>query len=184
MVTSIKLIEAAQLLAQSIQNSQHGTLENSGSDAGKAGDNIVRIKGHLQSMRDLGQIMFLIVRDASATIQVVVTEACLQEQLRLLTNETPCYFEGYLQAQQVKKHRETKETTRSQQTASVSPTSGVELVLTGVEVLASGLHVPPIEIGKQTKIDNLAVSTLLDYRPLTLRNEKIRAIFKDRKSVV
>jgi aspartyl/asparaginyl-tRNA synthetase len=57
-------------------------------------------------MRDLGQIMFLIVRDASATIQVVVTEAALQEQLRLLTNETPCYFEGYLQAQQVKKRKE------------------------------------------------------------------------------
>ncbi|MDQ5934075.1 MAG: nondiscriminating aspartyl-tRNA synthetase, partial [Cyanobacteriota bacterium erpe_2018_sw_21hr_WHONDRS-SW48-000092_B_bin.40] len=150
----------------------------------------VRIKGHLQSMRDLGQIMFLIVRDASATIQVVVTEASLQEHLRLLTNETPCYFEGYLQAQQVKKRKETKateieakqveakETAESQQTAYVPPTSGVELVLTCVEALASGLHVPPIEIGKQTKIDNLSASTLLDYRPLTLRNEKVRAIFK------
>lgn len=178
MVTSIKLIEAAPLLAQSIQSSKHGSMADSGSDAGRAGDNIVRIKGHLQSMRDLGQIMFLIVRDATETIQVVVTEASLQEQLRLLTNETPCYFEGYLQAQQVKKRKETKETADSQHAASVSPTSGVELVLTHVEVLASGLHVPPIEIGKQTKIDNLSASTLLDYRPLTLRNEKVRAIFK------
>ncbi len=183
MFTSIKLIEATQLLAQSAQNSAHGSVVDSGSNAGKAGDSIVRIKGHLQSMRDLGQIMFLIVRDASATIQVVVTEASLQEQLRLLTNETPCYFEGHLQAQQVKKRKETKateikETAESQQAASISPTSGVELVLTGVEALASGLHVPPIEIGKQTKIDNLSASTLLDYRPLTLRNEKVRAIFK------
>ncbi len=183
MVTSIKLIEATQLLAQSAQNSEQGSMADSGSDAAKTGNNIVRIKGHLQSMRDLGQIMFLIVRDASATIQVVVTEASLQEQLRLLTNETPCYFEGYLQAQQVKKRKETKateikETAESQQAASISPTSGVELVLTAVEALASGLLVPPIEIGKQTKIDNLAASTLLDYRPLTLRNEKVRAIFK------
>ena len=106
MVTSIKLMEATQLLAQSAQNSAHGSVADSGSNAGKAGDSIVRIKGHLQSMRDLGQIMFLIVRDASATIQVVVTEASLQEQMRLLTNETPCYFEGYLQAQQVKKRKE------------------------------------------------------------------------------
>ena len=89
MVTSIKLIEAATLLAQSAQNSEHGSVADSGRDAAKPGDNIVRIKGHLQSMRDLGQIMFLIVRDASSTIQVVVTEATLQEHLRQLTNETP-----------------------------------------------------------------------------------------------
>ncbi len=182
MVTSIKLIEAATLLAQSAKNSEHGSVADSGRDAAKPGDNIVRIKGHLQSMRDLGQIMFLIVRDASSTIQVVVTEATLQEQLRLLTNETPCYFEGYLQAQQVKKSKESaqKAAGENAQTGStpISQTTGVELVLASVEPLASGLHVPPIEIGKQTKIDNLSTSTLLDYRPLTLRNEKVRAIFK------
>jgi nondiscriminating aspartyl-tRNA synthetase len=163
MVTSIKLTEAAQLLSQSTLGSTLGAIANNNDDAKKHSDNIVRIKGHLQSIRDLGQIMFLIVRDATLTIQVVVTEAALQEKLRLLTNETPCYFEGYLQAQQVKKNSES---------------AGVELVLTSVEALASGLHVPPIEIGKQTKIDNLSTSTLLDYRPLTLRNEKVRAIFK------
>ena len=32
----------------------------------------VRIKGHLQSMRDLGQIIFVNVRDRSGSIQVVV----------------------------------------------------------------------------------------------------------------
>lgn len=159
MVTSIKLTEAAGLLTHA--------------------DKTVRIKGHLQSTRDLGQIMFLIVRDASATIQAVVTEAHLQEQLRQLTSETPCYFEGVLQAQQQKKNKEAKSasaTENSQTSPSQIPL--VELVLTSVEPLASGLHVPPIEIGKQSKIDNLSTSTLLDYRPLTLRNEKVRAIFK------
>lgn len=182
MVTSIKLIEAAEFLSQSTAVNATGAPVKNGADAAKPGDNIVRIKGHLQSMRDLGQIMFLIVRDASSTIQVVVTEATLQEQLRLLTNETPCYFEGYLQAQQVKKSKESaqKAAGENAQTGStpISQTTGVELVLASVEPLASGLHVPPIEIGKQTKIDNLSTSTLLDYRPLTLRNEKVRAIFK------
>ncbi|MFA7338621.1 MAG: aspartate--tRNA(Asn) ligase [Candidatus Obscuribacterales bacterium] len=187
MVTSIKLIEAAKLLTQSSQVNAHESTATTGSDATKHGSNIVRINGHLQSMRDLGQIMFLIVRDASSTIQVVVTEAALQEQLRLLTNETPCYFEGYLQAQQVKKSKESTQKESAQKAAGENPqtgstpisqTTGVELVLTSVKPLASGLHVPPIEIGKQTKIDNLSASTLLDYRPLTLRNEKVRAIFK------
>ncbi|CAN5257621.1 aspartate--tRNA(Asn) ligase [soil metagenome] len=165
MVTSIKLIEAAQ---------QEKALSGA--------DSTVRVQGHLQSMRDLGQIMFLIVRDASATIQVVVTEAALQEKLRLLTNETPCYFEGHLQAQQQKKRKESAAPAIAPEVKfGVAPnieTHSVELVLTSVEPLASGLHVPPIEIGKQSKIDNLSTSTLLDYRPLTLRNEKVRAIFK------
>ena len=159
MVTVIKLIEAAAKV-------QNGT------------DNTVRIQGHLQSMRDLGQIMFLIVRDASATIQVVVTEATLQEKLRLLTNETPCYFEGQLQIQQQKKIKESAKVSAAVAQVESAAAPAVELVLSGVEPLASGLHVPPIEIGKQSKIDNLATSTLLDYRPLTLRNEKVRAIFK------
>ncbi len=42
----------------------------------------------------------------------------------------------------------------------------------------------PIEIGKQSKIDGLAPQTLLDYRPLTLRNEKVRAIFKIEAEIV
>jgi hypothetical protein len=65
MVTSIKLIEAAQLLSQSTQVSAHepSAITNVAMPKSTA-SNIVRIKVILQSMRDLGQIMFLIVRDA------------------------------------------------------------------------------------------------------------------------
>ncbi len=58
----------------------------------------VRIQGHLQSMRDLGQIMFLVVRDGTAAIQVVVESADLQTQLRTLASETPCIFTGTLKS--------------------------------------------------------------------------------------
>jgi len=122
----------------------------------------VRIQGHLQSMRDLGQIMFLVVRDGSATIQVVVDKADLQTRIRALASETPCIFTGTLKSPPPKNGQQQR----------------TELLLTEIEPLSAVTHAPPVEIGKDSKIDNLGVSTLLDYRPLTLRNEKVRAIFK------
>lgn len=128
----------------------------------------VCIQGHLQSMRDLGQIMFLVIRDGSRTMQVVVEKSDLMEQLRVTTVETPCRFKGVLRAAPAsgKKGKETIEQEK------------LELHLSSVETLATKVALPPVEIGKQSKIDGLAVQTLLDYRPITLRNEKVRAIFK------
>jgi len=145
MATTIQLQETGQFLGQT-----------------------VRIQGHLQSMRDLGQIMFLVVRDGTATIQVVVENPALQLQLRQLGAETPCRFEGLLQSSPQKKGKGSVEENGEK----------AELVLTFVESLSDLIQPPPVEIGKDSKIDNLAVSTLLDYRPLTLRNPKVRAIFK------
>jgi len=126
----------------------------------------VRIKGHLQAMRDLGQIIFLNVRDRSASIQVVVESADLLARVRGLSLETPCCFEGTMQERPGK------------------GAASAELILTGIEVLATVTEACPIEIGKQSKIDGLAPQTLLDYRPLTLRNEKVRAIFKIEAQIV
>ncbi len=67
------------------------------SQAGQHVSQGVRIKGHLQAMRDLGQIIFLNVRDRSASIQVVVENADLLARVRELSLETPCYFEGTMQ---------------------------------------------------------------------------------------
>ncbi len=127
---------------------------------------IVKIKGHLQSMRDLGQIIFINVRDRSGSIQVVVESPELLAQVRGLSLETPCYFEGTM------KDRPGK------------GAAATELVLTGLEVLAQVSEASPIEIGKQSKIDGLSPQTLLDYRPLSLRNEKVRAIFKIEAEIV
>jgi len=56
--------------------------------------------------------------------------------------------------------------------------------LTAITPLSPVTETCPIEIGKQSKIDGLAPQTLLDYRPLTLRNEKVRAIFKIEAEIV
>jgi len=133
---------------------------------------VVRIKGHLQGMRDLGQIIFLNVRDRAASIQVVVENAQLLQQVRGLALETPCFFEGTMQARPGK----------SSSSGAIEATA--ELVLTAITPLSPVTETCPIEIGKQSKIDGLSPQTLLDYRPLTLRNEKVRAIFKIEAEIV
>ncbi len=147
MTTMMRLVQASQFIKQE-----------------------VCIQGHLQSMRDLGQIMFLVIRDGSQTMQVVVEQPQLMEQLRQITLETPCRFKGTLV--------EAPAAAGKTKPAAESAKAKAELHLSAIEPLSKPLAVPPVEIGKQSKMDGLAVQTLLDYRPITLRNEKVRAIFK------
>lgn len=128
----------------------------------------VELCGHLQTIRVLGQIAFLTLRDGTGSIQVVVEIPSLINIIKELPAETPCRLTGTIKSGEISKKA------AKAGTAKAPP----ELLLQSIEVLASGLSPCPIEIGKQSKIDALSISTLLDYRPLTLRNEKVRAIFK------
>lgn len=179
----------------------------------------MQIRGHLQSLRNLGQIAFLTVRDGRATIQMVAEDQALLTRLRQLQMETPCLFTGLIKAREQSKPKakakvepkaeakkaeakakaeaeaEAKAETEAEAeaksethyegtlTAVVQPEPSqsqtpCEMILHELAVLTSSSEVCPLEIGKQSKIDSLAISTLLDYRPITLRNEKVRAIFK------
>jgi nondiscriminating aspartyl-tRNA synthetase len=53
-----------------------------------------------------------------------------------------------------------------------------EISITKLAVLSRPSVTLPVEISKNNKVDALSLSTMLDYRPLTLRSEKPRAIFK------
>ena len=53
---------------------------------------------------------------------------------------------------------------------------GYDLHLLDVEILSEPEEVPPVVINQ--KRVNTSIENLLDYRPITLRNEKERAIFQ------
>ena len=129
----------------------------------------VQIRGHIQSLRNLGQIAFVNVRDKSSTVQVVVEDPGLLSEVRELPLETPCLLTGIFQNRP-----------RAQSKAATEATVGspCEMLLQSIRPLAFGLETCPVELGKQAKMDGLAPATLFDYRPLTLRNEKVRSIFK------
>jgi nondiscriminating aspartyl-tRNA synthetase len=119
----------------------------------------VGVKGHIHAIRDLGNICFLVIRDGGGTIQAVAHEPGVVSQVKGLTPETVIIAEGTLVAQ------------------SKAPQQ-LELSLTSVEVISKPVAALPVEISKPGRVDALGLSTMLDYRPLTLRSEKARAVFK------
>jgi nondiscriminating aspartyl-tRNA synthetase len=107
----------------------------------------------------LGNIAFLRIRDSHGTIQATVEGKELLEQVGSLQLESAVIARGQL----VEQPR--------------SP-GQFELKLETLELLSLAQAPLPVEINKESRIDSLSISTLLDYRPITLRSLKARAIFK------
>lgn len=129
------------------------------SEISKSQGKSVSISGFVQSQRNLGKLAFLTVRDASGNIQCVIDSPSLLEASQSLLPETPVQLEGEL-------------------VESPNGKGGQEIVVKSMTSLSTVEATLPVELSKNKKIDKLAISTLLDYRPLTLRNEKVKAIFK------
>ncbi|MCC7530337.1 MAG: aspartate--tRNA(Asn) ligase [Candidatus Melainabacteria bacterium] len=118
----------------------------------------VRIHGHIQSLRDMGNLAFVVIRDMAGAVQLVADEQEVLSVVRQAGTETPVVAEGVVVAR--------------------PQGQGFEIQLKELTLLSTPAQSLPVEIGKQSKVDGLALSTMLDYRPLTLRSPKVRSIFK------
>ena len=134
------------------------TVEISSTQLSQHTGSAVRIHGHIQSLRDMGNLAFVVIRDMSGAVQLVAEEPEVLSVVRLATCETPVSAEGVIVAK--------------------PNVQGFEIHLKELTLLSTSSPSLPVEIGKQSKVDGLALSTILDYRPLTLRSPKVRAIFK------
>ncbi|MDD2696773.1 MAG: aspartate--tRNA(Asn) ligase [Candidatus Pacebacteria bacterium] len=117
----------------------------------------VKVAGWVNSRRDHGGIVFLDLRDRSGLLQVVATPDLVKD----VKEEYVLEIEGEAQQRPIKM---------------VNPelaTGQVELKADKIEILAKA-ETPSIDL-KDLKV---SLPVLLDYRPLTLRNKKIRAIFQ------
>jgi nondiscriminating aspartyl-tRNA synthetase len=121
---------------------------------------LIEIRGHVQAIRKLGNLAFIVVRDRAGVIQTVVEEADLLAVVQQLTPEMAIAVRGEVMPNPV------------------GSTGAVELKAKELLMLGAPSVVLPVEIAKNQKVDSLSLPALLDYRPLTLRNEKVRAIFK------
>ena len=119
----------------------------------------VSISGHIQSVRNLGKISFITVRDATGEIQCVLDSNGSGKPPEGLVPEAPVVVAGKVVESPNKKDQ-------------------VEMQVEDFQVVAEIEAPLPIELAKNKKVDQLGLSTLLDYRPLTLRNEKVKSIFK------
>lgn len=124
----------------------------------KIGDN-VKIYGWVQVRRDHGKIIFLDVTDRTGLIQVVVGG----EKAPNLHSQNVVSINGKVNKRPL--HLVNKNI----------PTGEIEIYAENIEVLSKAEELPFDMGGKDL---DLQLPTLLDFRSLTLRHPKVKAIFK------
>jgi nondiscriminating aspartyl-tRNA synthetase len=117
----------------------------------------VKVTGWVHRIRELGGVTFIILRDRSGTAQLVCGEKPVDASGEALTLESVIQAEG-LPALNEK-----------------AP-GGAELAVQKIEVLSRAAGDLPYQVNGD--IAKIGIDTILDYRILSLRNPKIRAIFK------
>lgn len=123
----------------------------------------VKVSGWVDSRRDHGKIVFIDLRDRSGILQVV----CGSDLAKDIKEEYVIEIEGLIKERPQKMINPDLET------------GTVEMQAENIKILASAEPLP-FDI-KDLKV---TLPTLLDYRPLTLRNPKINAIFKIEEEII
>ena len=122
----------------------------------KVGETVI-LRGSVYKIRQMSGFAFVILRMRRGLLQCIYNEAIAQFPIIDLKEEACVTVTGEVIAEERSK-------------------SGYEILLKQVEVLSCPIEELPVVINH--KIVDTSLETLLDYRPLTLRNEKERAIFK------
>lgn len=130
------------------------------SDFEKYENQIVTVKGTIHNIRMMSDFAFVILRTARETIQCVYAES----------------FSDYRMSEDVKEECAVKITGKVVAGETRDGSKRYELQIHDIVVLSHPADIPPVVITK--KQVNCDLSTKLDYRPVTLRNPKERAIFK------
>lgn len=120
----------------------------------------VTLHGSIYKIRKMSGFCFVILRLARSTVQCV----CDREELIGQLQEEACVI---LTADVVQEER---------------AKGGAELHITALEVLSRPRAKMPV-VMNQKKIE-ASLETRLDYRPLTLRNEKERAVFRIQEGIL
>lgn len=122
----------------------------------------VRLQGSIYKIRMMSGFAFLILRTKRILVQCVYQEELSDFSINELREEACVIVTGEVVAEERSK-------------------VGYELHLKGIEILSSPMEDLPVVINN--KCMDTSLETLLDYRPITLRNEKERAIFKIQEGI-
>jgi len=138
-----------------------------GDAVGKIGETI-KLSGWITVRRDHGKLIFFVLRDRSGQVQLVVTpeKAELIEAAKNIRSEFSVAVTGLVKARPTKKGAE----------VAAEPTDGIEIEMMGITVLGQPSIDLPIDVSQDDM--GLQLETLLNYRTLALRQEKVGAIFR------
>lgn len=122
----------------------------------------VRLRGMIYKIREMSDFAFVLLRGPRQILQCVYAPEAARFPLTMLKEGMWVNVTGEVVSEPRSK-------------------LGIEVRLKEAEVLSASAAEPPVVInGKEVLA---SIETLLDYRPLTLRNEKERAIFKVQEGI-
>ena len=129
----------------------------------------VRLAGFVQTIRNLGKMMFIDLRDEFGITQIVISDvAGLEEQIKDITKECTITISG-------------KVVERSSKNDKI-PTGDIEVVAEKITVLGKCRSSLPFEINVDGQ--NVREDLRLEYRFLDLRNDKIHQNLKLRSKIM
>ena len=123
----------------------------------------VKVHGSIYKIRKMSDFAFLLLRTKREIVQCIYVEETVKYPLEELAEESCVILTAFVQEEERSK-------------------KGYDLLIQKVEVLSRPKFHSPIVIN-QKRVDT-SMENLLDYRPITLRNEKERAIFKIQEGIV
>lgn len=129
---------------------------------GMAG-NTVKVNGFIHTIRDMGNVAFMILRKRDGLIQCVFEEGITNFSLKDL------------------READTVEVTGTLIDSEKAP-GGIEIRLSGIKVLSEPADPMPLPIAKWKL--NTSLEAKLNYRPISLRNIRERAKFKIQEVIV
>ena len=125
--------------------------------------NTVQIHGSIYKIRKMSDFAFVLLRAKREIVQCIYTKETSEFPLEKLVEESCVIVTAYVQ-----------EENRSK--------TGYDLQIRNINVLSAPEASSPIVINN--KYVDTSIEKLLDFRPITLRNEKERAIFKIQEGIV
>lgn len=127
---------------------------------------IVSIKGYIHRIREMTGFAFVIIRTSNQTIQCVYAPE----------------FSDYRWDDRLMEEACVKVTGKVVSSKDAKGNDRYELQIHNIEILSLPKECLPIVINKK-QLDNIQLSTILDLRPISLRNPKERAIFKIQEGI-
>ncbi len=128
-------------------------------------DEVVTIKGTVHNIRLMSDFAFIIIRTARETIQCVYSPE----------------FSDYRLGDDLMEQCSVKLSGKVAKSETRDGSERFELQIHNIEILSTPAAIPPVVISK--KQINCELSVNLDYRPVTLRNPKERAVFKIQEGI-
>lgn len=123
----------------------------------------VTVNGWVHSVRDVGKLAFIVLRDRSGKVQVVVKDEKLIAKVKQLHNESSIIVTGT-----AKKDEKVK-------------MGGAEIVAENLEMIADAPEKLPVDVTGKTETN---FETRFNHRVLDLRTDKGQAIFKVQNSLL